>query len=72
MRINSMEIFQVNSNGTFTVSKPIKIGGVFMKDVVFSRGVKVGNIDLTGLVGKDLEVQMDNGVYIITGYYERT
>jgi hypothetical protein len=70
MRVNSEEIFRVNPNGTFVITRPIKIGGNYFDNVIFSRGVRVGDIDLTSLVGRDLEVEDENGVYVVTGYYE--
>lgn len=72
MRISSGEFIRVNGNGTFAIYKPIRIGGVTLNNVVFSRGVRIGNIDLTDLVGKDVEATSENGVYIISYFYERT
>lgn len=70
MRIKSSEVFRVNGNGTVTVIKPIKIGGVSFSNVVFSGGVKVGEINLIDFVGKDLEVEKENDVFVITRIYE--
>ena len=41
-----------------------------LNNIVFSRGVKIGNIDLTTFIGKDLEVEIQDDVYKIKGYYE--
>ncbi|MFC1663945.1 hypothetical protein ACFL0A_02375 [Patescibacteria group bacterium] len=71
MRIHSSLIFDTNKDGTYTITKPTKIGGVMFDNIIFSRGVKVGGIDLTTLIGKDLNVEKQNGVYLIKGYYEK-
>ncbi len=70
MRIPSSSIFTANGDGTYTTSKTIKIGGVTLSNITFSKGVKIGSTDLTYFVGRDLEVENQNGVYVITGYYE--
>ena len=71
MRISASEIFRDNGNDTVTITQPVRIGGVSLSGgVTFSRGVKVGNIELVNLARRFLEARQDNGVYVITDYYE--
>ena len=70
MRIPASMIFGVNGDGTFTITKPTMIGGVKLHNIVFSRGVKIGNKDLTAFIGKDLEVEKQGDTYTVNGYYE--
>ena len=71
MRIPASTIFGVNKDGTVTVMRPTKIGGVLLHNVMFGKGVRIGTRDLTTLVDKDLEVEKQGSTYTIKGYYER-
>ncbi|MDE6078964.1 MAG: hypothetical protein K2G35_02755 [Duncaniella sp.] len=69
MKKRYSELFSIE-NGAVTPKVPIHINGITMgPGVSFGRGVLFGGVDLTALIGKDLEVEIQNGVYIITGYY---
>lgn len=70
MKLQSSEVFKKNVDGTFTITRPVEIGGVHFDKVVFSRGVKVGHTDLTDLVDKELEVETkEDGTLQVKGYY---
>lgn len=72
MRISSSKIFRVNPDGSITIVRPIKIGGVTLDNVTFSRGVKVANIDLWTLSNKELEVENGQAeVIVVKGYYNQ-
>ena len=69
MRMESSVLVADNKNGTYTITKPVKIGGVTLDNIVFSGGVKIGNINLASLVGKVLEVEKQDNIYVIKGFY---
>jgi hypothetical protein len=71
MRIPASTIFGVNKDGTVTVTRPTRIGGVLLHNVMFTKGVRIGKRDLTTLVDKDLEVEKQGDTYTVKGYYER-
>ena len=57
-------------DGTLEPRQIVRIGGVTMgPGVKFSKGVSFGGIDLTQFIGQAFEVQIDNGVFVITGIY---
>jgi hypothetical protein len=70
MRINFYTIFNVNADGSISSKeKTIKIGGV-----QFGPGARFKNVSFSGvnssmLIGRDLEVRDDNGIYSIIGIY---
>lgn len=69
MRVNFNDIFTVQ-NGVISPKVQIHINGVTMgPGISFGSGVAFGGVDLTQLVGKDLEVEVQNGVYTIKGVY---
>lgn len=72
MRIPASKIFRANPDGSITISRPIKIGGVTLDNVTFSRGVKVAGIDLWTLNDKELEIDDDKAeVIVVKGYYNQ-
>lgn len=70
MRILSSEIFRANHDGSYTIIRPIKLGGATLSNVTFNGDVKIAGVNLTDLVNKQLEVE-DSGtdVLVIKGYY---
>jgi len=69
MRKQFNELFTIQ-NGMVSPKVPIHINGVTMTPgVSFGNGVSFGGVDLTQFVGKDLEVENQNGVYLIKGVY---
>ena len=69
MRVPASTIFSPNQDGTVTVTKPTKIGGVLLHNIMFSKGVKIGKKDLTTLIDKDLEVEKQGSTYTVKGWY---
>jgi len=71
MRVKYSEVFEQNSNGSFTPRVVVRIGGVTMgPGVAFSQGVSFSVIDIAKLARKDLEVeQYPDGVVEIKGVY---
>lgn len=59
----------INPDGTFTIKGPIKIGGVILRDAMFSHGVKISGVDLSTLAGKELEVEKHDNMYEVKGFY---
>lgn len=71
MKIPSSRIFRANPDGSITIYRAVRIGGVTLNNVTFSGGVKVMGINLKDLVGKEFEVEDPNAdVLIIKGYYK--
>ena len=66
MLIHSSQLFSVDANGMVTPKKPIRIGGVQMgTGVSFGSGVSVGDLRLTDIIGKMLDVDEEQGVSVI-------
>lgn len=70
MRIPASTLFSANRDGTVTVTRPTKIGGVLLHNVMFGKGVRIGKRELTTLVDKDLEVEKQGNIYMVKGHYE--
>lgn len=69
MRIPFNKLFSV-ANGIITPIVTIHINGITMTPgVSFGSGVIFGGIDLSKFLGKDFEVDLNNGVYIVKGVY---
>lgn len=63
-------IFSRNEDGSFSPRQTIRVGGVTLAPGVrFISGVAFAGIDFTQYIGRDFEVQIDNGVIVITGIY---
>ena len=63
------DIFNVD-RGRISPRIPIRIGGVTMgPGVSFGGGVSFSGIDLSQYVGKDIAGYVENGVFIIKGFY---
>lgn len=70
MRINFHEIFNVNADGSIeSKEKTIRIGGVQFGPGARFKNVSFGGIDLSKHIGRDLEVRIENNIYVITGIY---
>lgn len=70
MRVRFSDVFNTNPNGSITPKSQVHINGVTMgPGIAFTSGVSFGGLDLTSLVGKDLEVEQKDGVIHIKGHY---
>lgn len=70
MRINFHQIFNVSADGSISSKeKPIRIGGVQFGPGARFKNVSFGGVNSSMLIGRDLEVRIENEVYIITGIY---
>lgn len=72
MRRNFFDIFKKNEDGSLTPKKTIKIGGVVLgaNSIKFSKGVIFAGLNIFDYYGRDLEVEQENGIIIIKGFYE--
>ena len=71
-RLTFDTVFLRNTDGSFSPRQIIRVGGVTLgPSVRFSPGVAFAGIDFTQYVNRDLEVQIDNGIMVITGIYEQ-
>ena len=69
-RINFYQIFRIGPDGSIEPIKTVRIGGAqFGPGVRFGKGVSFGGIDLSKYIGRDLHVEEQDGVLIITGIY---
>lgn len=63
-------IFTINQDGSIEPKQTIRVGGVTMSPgVKFTRGVSFAGIDIAQFVDRDLEINTDEGVVVITGIY---
>lgn len=64
------DVFHVD-NGRISPRIPIRIGGVTMgPGISFGGGVSFSGIDLSQYLGKDIAGYIENGVFIIKGFYQ--
>lgn len=70
MRVPFNTVFTQHQNGELEPRLRVRVGGVeFGPGVRFSRGVAFGGVDFTQFIGRDLEVETDSDVLVITGIY---
>ena len=70
-RIHWSEVMRENPDGSVTIYRPLKIGGVTLNNVTFNGGVNIGGIDLVVLKNKFLAVEKQGDVYELKGYYNQ-
>ena len=69
MRKHFDELF-TNQNGMVNPKVTVHINGVSISPgVSFGGGVSIGGVNLTQYIGKYLEVELQNDVYVIKGVY---
>jgi hypothetical protein len=69
MRYKFTDIFTINA-GIVGPKVPVHINGVTMNPgVSFGDGVSFGGVNLQQYLGKDVEADLTNGVYVIKGFY---
>lgn len=69
-RLNFYQIFRINDDGSIEPLRIVRIGGVqFGPGVRFGGGVSFGGINLAQYVGRDFQVEDQNGILIIIGIY---
>ncbi|MDO9580570.1 MAG: hypothetical protein Q7J06_08390 [Bacteroidales bacterium] len=70
MRIPFSAIFIRHQDGSLEPLRRVRIGGVeFGPGVKLSGGVRFGGVDITKYIGRDLEIEVDNDTWIVTGIY---
>ena len=63
-------IFIKHPDGSLEPRQRVRIGGVMLSQGSrFSRGVSFGGIDLFQFLGRDLEIQTENDITVITAIY---
>lgn len=69
-RLNFYQIFKINTDGSIEPLRIVRIGGVqFGPGVRFGGGVSFGGVNLAQYVGRDFQVEDQNGILIIIGIY---
>lgn len=69
-RVNFHHIFKTNNDGSIEPLRVIRIGGVqFGPGVRFGSGVSFGGVDLLQYIGRDFQVEDQNGIVVITGIF---
>lgn len=58
-------------NGRISPRIPVRIGGITMgPGISFGGGVSFSGVDLSKFLGKDIAGYIENGVFIIKGFYQ--
>lgn len=72
MRKKFFEIFKENVDGSLTSMETIKIGGIMLGagSVKFTKGVIFSGVNIFDYYGKDIEVEILNGIIEIKGFYQ--
>lgn len=69
-RIPSSSILRTNANGTVETTQLIRIGGVSLAPgTILNPGQIIAGIDLTQYPRNDFEIDVKDGVLVITGIY---
>ncbi len=69
-RYRFYDVFNVE-NGRISPRIPVRIGGVTMgPGVSFGGGVSFSGVDLAQHIDKDIAGYVENGVFIINGFYQ--
>ena len=69
-RVTFDSIFIRYPNGDIEPRQRIRIGGVTLaQGVRFARGFSFGGVDLFQFLGRDLEIQTENDIIVITAIY---
>ncbi len=69
MRVPSFQLFTVDGH-RLAARLPVEIRGVQLTTGVwFDKNEVIGGLRLTSLLNRDLEVQIDHGVYVINKLY---
>jgi hypothetical protein len=57
-------------NGNISPRIPVSIGGVTMgPGVIFGGGILFSGVDISQNVGRDISGYVENGVFVIKGFY---
>lgn len=71
MRVPFDSVFQSNPDGSISPRVSVSINGITMTPgVFFTGGVSFGGVDIASLRGKDLEVDANNGITMLRGYFQ--
>lgn len=63
-------IFQVNTDGSLTAHVSIRVAGVTLAaGGTLYKGQSIGGIDFTHYVGRQFQVEVEDGTYVIKGIY---
>ena len=69
-RIEFWKLFQVNPDGSLQVIRRLSMGGFTLEPGQrIERGVTFSGFDIFQYTGRDLEVNEQNGVDVVTGVY---
>ena len=64
------EIFVVRPDGSISPRVPVRIGGITMgPGVSFGGGVSLGGVNIANYAGRNISCHVENGVFVITGFY---
>ena len=72
MKLKFSEVFGKKSDGSITPIRTIRIGGVSLgPGIFFSKGVSFAGVDISMYEGFDIEVDEEEGVLIVKGFYKK-
>lgn len=71
IRVKYNQVFKINDDNTITPIIPVRVGGMAMgAGVSLGDEVFIGTINLFAFKNKDLQGYVDNGMFVITAFYE--
>lgn len=63
-------VFVVNADGSVTARSTIRVGGITIgSGTVLRPGQTIAGLDFTQFVGRQLEVEIEGGTFVIKGIY---
>jgi len=66
------DVFRMNSDGSLSPLRIINVNGIVIgPGVAFGPGVNVGGVDFFRYQDFDIAAEVENGILIIKGFYER-
>lgn len=69
-RYTFWQLFRILPDGKITPTQILNVKGVVIgPGITIGPGAYIGGIDFFKIYGRDMAVRIENGVYIIMGYY---
>jgi len=65
-------VFIRNADGSVTTRTTIRVGGITVgANTILRQGQTIAGLDFTQFIGRQLQVEIENGVYVIKGIYSQ-
>ena len=70
MRISFSQLFRELPEGGFSPLRPLRIRGVDLNPGLWiGDGMRIVGVEFSGLAGRDLEIEMEQGVTVLKAAY---